>query len=123
MIKKLNFENCNNLYDVLEIIKIEEDGVLFTIDVKIVNIIKNDYEDAIKYVQEILKENNCEELVTEEHFDEVNGHFYNLRRNVAQRIMKGAVYEDDVQWILSFFVFVARILKEHDIEFDIRLKE
>lgn len=123
MIKKLNFENCNNLYDVLEIIKIEEDGVLFPIDVKIVNIIKNDYEDAIKYVQEVLKENNCEELVTEEHFDEVNGHFYNLRRNVAQRIMKGAVYEDDVQWILSFFVFVARILKEHDIEFDIRLKE
>lgn len=123
MNKKLNFENCNNLYDVLEIIKTEEDGVLFPIEVKIVNIIKNDYEDVIKRVREVLKENNCEELVTEEHLDEVNGHFYNLRRNVAQRIVKRAVYEDDVQWILSFFVFVARILKEHDIAFDIRLKK
>lgn len=123
MNKKLIFENCNNLYDVLEIIKTKEDGLLFPIDVKIVNIIKNDYEDAIKRVREVLKEANCEELVTEEHFDEVNDHFYNLRRNVARRILKGAVYGDDVQWILSFFVFVARVLKERDIDFDIRPKE
>lgn len=120
MNRKLNFENCNNLYDVLEIIKAEEDGVQFPIDVKIVNIIKNDYEDVIKRVREVLKDANCEELVTEEHFNEINGHFYNLRRNVARRILKGEVYGDDVQWILSFFVFVARVINERGAEFNIR---
>lgn len=114
----INFDECNNIFEVVQLMKNEEDGVPFYIDARTVNMVKNGYEEAIQLVRSKLESFGRPDFITEEQYDEVNSHFNSILFNAAHRVHKGEAYADDVQFIISFLVYSARLLEIHGMKLE-----
>lgn len=119
----VKFDDCNNIYEIVEHMKDVEDGVPFYIDARTVNMVKNGYEEAIGIVRSKLESFGRPDFITEEQYNELNSHFHNILFNAAHRVHKGEAYADDVQFIISFLVYSARLLEIHGMKLELDIKE
>lgn len=114
----INLSSCNNIYEVIEIMKNVGDGVLFDIDYKLVNTVMYGYGEAIKIVRCKLEAIGQPELITKELYDEANRRFESIMCNVGEQVYKGEMYADNVAYLISFLVYTAKMIESYGMKLE-----
>ena len=115
----VKFDACNNIYEIVERLRHLKEGHPYYLDARTVNIVKNGYEQAVRVTRAKLYYIGQPEIITEEEYEEADSHFYNIIFNAVHRVNKADAYTNDTQFILSFFVYIADLLEEFDMKFEV----